>query len=192
MFWSVKMNPLELYELDTIDYLINDEHSSRLNLDSSALEIFTDFSKVEPLVIDSNAKAVDVEDLIKKTQVKLNVVLDSSDEFVGLLSYDNLSSQRIIQLVASGVPRNEIRVADVMIERNTIKALDYEQLVYTNIGGVVDTLQKNGLQHCLVIDVEQRSIRGIISSSEIARKLHLSIPIFKQPSFVDIFHAIRH
>ena len=57
---------------------------------------------------------------------------------------------------------------------------------------VVETLKNNGLNHCLVIDLNNNKIRGLISSSDIARKLHLAINIDTKTSFIKIFEAIHH
>ena len=186
------MKALNLHKLAPFDHLAHPESYENLTQSSSALEIFTDFQKIKPLVIDDNISAEEAEKMMITTHVKLKLVIDSNEEFVGLLSFDNVSSQRIMQLVTQGIPRNEIKVSDLMIHKTSLQALDYEDLAKSTIGEVVETLQKNGVQHCLIVDREHHEIRGLISASDIARKLHLPISIEKIPSFVDIFRVIRH
>lgn len=81
-------------------------------------------------------------------------------------------------------------VTDFMHARNTLKALDYKSVENAVIGDIVETLKENGLQHCLVLDRDKHQIRGIISASDIIRKLHLPVDIMNNSSFVDIFNAI--
>jgi predicted transcriptional regulator len=186
------MNNLQFHPLDTVDQLVRPDDYQHFDLSSSALELLTDFTRVNPLVIDSDTLAEDAEKLMLKTHVKLKVVINSDSEFIGLISYDNISAQNIMRLVASGIARKDIKVADLMMDRSAIKALDYKDISKASIGDVVEALKSKGVQHCLVVDSESHHIRGLISASDIARKLHLSIPIYKQPSFIEIFNEIKH
>jgi DeoR family transcriptional regulator, catabolite repression regulator len=52
---------------------------------------------------------------------------------------------------------------------------------------VLNTLQHNGEQHCLVIDTDSHHIRGVISASDIASRLHIPVHIEKAPTFLNIF-----
>jgi len=42
-----------------------------------------------------------------------------------------------------------------------------------------------------VVDRSGRQIRGLISASDVARRLHIPILIERIPSFVDIFSSVR-
>ncbi len=186
------MKSLNLHKLEPIDHLAYPENHKTLDQDSSALEIFTDFAKSKPLVIHDDLPADVAENLMLTSHVKMKLVVNHNDEFVGLLSFDNLSAQRVMQRMSKGQPRSEIRVSDLMTRKADIQALDYQDLAGSSIAEVIQTLQKNGVQHCLVVNRNTHEIRGLISASDIARKLHLPISIAKVPSFVDIFEVIRH
>jgi len=56
-----------------------------------------------------------------------------------------------------------------------------------SISDVIDILQDNGEQHCLMIDREKHHIRGVFSASDISRKLHLPIDIQEKSSFYRVF-----
>ncbi len=185
------MKTLALHSIDKVDHLVQPEEFQEVTLKSSALDIFTDFKKHRPLMIDKNTLAVEAEKEMLRSHVKMKLVVDDNKEFVGLISFEDIASQNIVKLVANGYQRSELTVADLMTPRSVIKALDYEDVSKANIANLVDTLQQNGVQHCLVVDSTLHHIRGLISASDIARKLKLSISVMKAPSFIDIFKVIR-
>ncbi|MCU4676117.1 CBS domain-containing protein [Catenovulum sp. 2E275] len=185
------MKTLALHSIDKVDHLVQPEEFQEVTLHSSALDIFTDFKKHRALMIDANTLAVEAEQEMIRSHVKMKLVVDEDKEFVGLISFDDIASQNIVKLVANGYQRSELTVADLMTPRSMIKALNYEDVAHANIANLIDTLQLNGVQHCLVVDSEKHHIRGVISASDIARKLKLSISVNKAPSFVDIFRVIR-
>jgi len=79
----------------------------------------------------------------------------------------------------------------MMISRNDLHAFSYADIKKANINDVINTLKNYGLRHCLVIDRENHHIRGVISSSDIARKLQLPIEINTAKSFSRIFEKIQ-
>ena len=82
-------------------------------------------------------------------------------------------------------------MTDFMQPRSRLKAFNYQELEEAVIGDVVEALKYSGQQHYLVLDRETHKIRGIFSSSDIARKLHLAIDIQNRSSFLHIFEAIH-
>lgn len=55
---------------------------------------------------------------------------------------------------------------------------------------LVETLKDNEHQHYLVVDRNNHRIRGVISASDLARKLRLDIRIHKGSSFIAIYQAL--
>jgi CBS domain containing-hemolysin-like protein len=94
--------------------------------------------------------------------------------------------------VAAGEPRTDILVSDVMIPRRDVKALSYGELETATVGDIVESLRCSGQQHCLVVDDDEHSIRGLIAASDVAERLHRRISVKPEPSFADIFSALRH
>lgn len=177
------MHTLPLYKTESVDKLAWPEVQNRLTLQSPAKAVFTDFKQHMPLVIDYDAKAADLEQLMKQSHVKMKIVLDKAGQFSGIVTLADLTSQRIMQKVAQGIPRSELTAADFMQPKSMLQSFDYEQLAYATVEDIICTLKDNGQQHCLVIDREEHVIRGIISVSDIARELHLPLDIQAQPSF---------
>lgn len=185
------MFDLTLSAVHNITHLVQPEEFHELSPCSSALEIFTDFKRYRPITIDGSTPAEEVEMLMRKAHVKMTLVVDADNEFIGTISLDDLSEQRFITLVANGFDRRDILVHELMVPRAHIMALTLHDLEQSSISDVIRALQRSGQQHCLVVDSDGHCIRGVISASDVARRLHIPIHIERIPTFVDIFSSIR-
>lgn len=186
------MKKLRMFSLDSIDHLLQPYEVDDVSLDSPALLVFTDFKKSQPLMIDANTGAAEAEHEMRKAHVKLKFVVDTSLEMVGIVSFRDLSSEAVIKAVADGVSRDDISVADLMRPRSKLRSLDVAELEEATVGDVIHTLQENGEQHCLVTDQIHHHIRGLISASDVARRLHLPVIIEQSPTFASIFDNLHH
>ena len=175
------MHSIPLFSVSDIAHLVQPEEFHELTLNSSALEIFTDFKKHVPLTIDGSLPATDVEAQMRKAHVKMKLVVDAANEFIGTISLDDLDEQHFMQRIAAGSLRHEILVSDLMQSKEHIMALSLDDLERASIGDVIKALQKHGQQHCLVVDRSGRQIRGLISASDVARRLHIPIRIERIP-----------
>ena len=185
------MKTLTMMTLDTTDHLVHPEEFNEVTLNSPALTIFTDFKKHQPIVIEGDTPAIQAEFLMRKAHVRLKLVVDKNDEMIGTISLNELDEQNFIQHLGKGICREDILVKDLMLPRAQIKALSYRELKNSSVDDVVQALKQNHQQHCLVIDPSQHHIRGIVSASDITRRLHMSLVIEKAPTFVDIFQAVK-
>ncbi|GAA5142398.1 CBS domain-containing protein [Thalassotalea piscium] len=181
------MKNLHLFDLEKVDNIIAPKYFEPTTLYSPATTIFTDFKLNSPLKVKANTLAVDVLDLMMKSHVQMKIVVSDSDEFLGIVSTKELSEQRLISEVAKGTPRNEILVEELMLPRNCLSVFDYQELERSKVCDVIFALEQNRLNHCLVVDREHHQIRGVISSSDIARKLHLPLKLNYQNSFNRVF-----
>lgn len=177
------MSNLQLNSIGNIRQLANPVEHLELSLTSPALEFFTDFTEVQPLVVESSLSAVDTVKLMKKTHVRLKLVVNSEDEFVGIVSADNLLERKIVQKLDKGEARSDLPVTDFMIPRSKLKVLEYKEIENSTINKVISALENSGQQHCLVVDSNENIIRGLFSVSDISRKLKVDIDIHDQPSF---------
>ena len=107
-----------------------------------------------------------------------------------VLSLDNLIGPEFMAKVVQGFKREELRVTDFMTPKDKLKAFDYSDVANSTIGNLIEALKERGQQHCLVIDRDTHKIRGLISASDIARKLKLSININSESSFSNIFNVL--
>jgi CBS domain containing-hemolysin-like protein len=188
---EVLMKNLKLVTLENIDHIVTPNDFKKITLDSPATMIFTDFKAFNPLIIEANTKAVDALHLMRKAHVHLKIVMSDNDDFVGVISSFDISEQRIMHKVATGHAREDILVSDLMLPRSRLMAFDIQELKHSTVNNVIDALKQNGLRHCLVMDSKNHHIRGIISSSDIARKLHIPIEITTNVTFAKIFNAVN-
>ena len=187
------MKNMNLITLNSIDHLVHPEEFDEISLDSSAVAVFTDFKEHKPLEIESDIPAVQAEYLMRKAHVRLKLVVDSKAELLGTISLTQLSDQNILIHQQKGLDREDIMVKHLMTPRSDIKALDYKEMMNSTIADVIETLKKDGAQHCLVVETNEHQIRGIISTSDIARRLHMPLDIeTKTTTFVDVFKAIHN
>jgi CBS domain containing-hemolysin-like protein len=185
------MKPLKLFPVEPVDTLREPTDAKPLTTKSSALEIFTDFARHQPQVLEIGATALEADALMKKRHVNMKLVVNHHQQLIGILTSDDLAQQRLIQQATkvSGTPA-DVAVEMLMRPISDLFALDYDELKDSTVDDVVETLRYQGLPHCLVVDHNNHQIRGVISARDIARRLHISLPIFERLSFVDIFNAI--
>ncbi len=185
------MRNLQLFDLDLIDTIVSPEDFTLTSLMSPAINIFTDFKEFKALVTEEHTSAVDVLALMLTAHVRMTMILSKKNDFLGIISTNELSEQSIVAEVGKGISRSEVLVKDLMIPRYKLYALDYKELESATVNDVVTALKNYGLRHCLVVDRGNHHIRGVISSSDIARKLHLHINIIPKTSFKDVFEVVH-
>lgn len=187
------MQAITLFPVARVAHMVQPEEFNDLDMHSPAIEFFTDFKKHRPLTIEGSTLAVDVEMLMRKAHVRMKLVVDADNEFIGTISTEDLSEQYFMIRIANGERLDEITVSDMMCPKDNILALDLDQLERSSISDIIETLKRSGQQHCLVVDRSHDHIRGLISASDVARRLHMPIKIERVPTFVDIFRSIhRH
>ena len=121
----------------------------------------------------------------------MKIVVSKDNDFIGVISTKELSEQHIMAKIAKGLERSEILVSDLMLPRDELHAFDFKQLERSSVNDVVGALENYGLRHCLVLDRDHHHIRGVISSSDIARQLRLPIDIYAKNSFRHIFNLVH-
>jgi len=151
--------------------------SDNTNLYSSALTVFTDFATGGPRVIESNVRADELVTLMRKEHVRMKLVVDSNNQFIGVISLEDLSEDVFIRKVADGYQRSELLVADLMRSKETLLALSYNSLKNSDIESLLFSQRNNPYQHLLVIDETTKAIRGLVSSNDVARELRLDIDV---------------
>ena len=171
------MSHLKLVSLNEIDELLSPEAIDNITINSPATRVFTDFKYNQPLMIDSDVSIDEAERLMKAEHVKLKFVVNNQMKLLGVIALEDINSQQIMKKMAQGLSRNELYVNDFIKPLSAIKALEYSELERTKIKDVVELLKENGHQHCLVIDTGMHKVRGIISASDIARRLKIPMDL---------------
>lgn len=185
------MKKLNLVNLAATDNIISPEQFQEINLKSPAVEIFTDFKDHKALMIDGDTMAITALELMIKTHVRMNIVVAEHDNFIGIISTNELSEQNIVAKLSKGITREDVLVKDLMIPKSDFHAFDYNELLRASVGDVVSTLENYQLRHCLVLDQKSHHIRGVISSSDIARKLHIHMDLNVKQSFGSVYDVVH-
>ncbi|MEQ8800648.1 CBS domain-containing protein [Haliea sp.] len=183
------MKKLHMYPTFEIDELEYPQEPSGLTLASSALDFFTDFRDITPLVILDSTTAVEANKLMRQTHVRMKFVVNNAGHFVGVVVADDLIERKIVMKVSEGHARETIPVSEFMTCKTAMKALDFGEIATARISDVIAALKQSGEQHCLVVDRQNHRVRGIFSASDISRKLHLPINIQEKSSFYKVFSA---
>lgn len=185
--------------LDTLDmtsvYSIQKpEEHSHINLEDTAMLVFTDFMKYQPRMLEEGASVDEALAMMRKTHVRMNLVIDQEEHFKGIISLMDLQSSKVMSASTNlGMPRSELSVREVMLPKEKLHAITLSELRKSTIGDVVQTMQYYGDQHALVVDdVDGHILRGIVSASDIARALHIPLLIGDRAnSFADIYRALH-
>jgi CBS-domain-containing membrane protein len=183
---------LQTCSLQSVDRILRPAEESNIDINSSALRILTDFSTQKPLMIEEQTSVEDAKALMKRAHVRLKLVIDHEENFKGIVSLADLVSVKVIQArERTGLPLADLAVTDVMTEHKALRGIDLRELKQARIGDLLSTMQSVGEQHVLVIDKVDGCIRGIVSASDIARRLH--VPVFiaeRAHTFSDIYRAV--
>jgi CBS domain-containing protein len=192
MHGEVFMKNLTVYAVDAIDHLVQPDEFDDVTPESSALTILTDFKNHRPHVVEAHIPAVEAAELMHQENINFKLVVDKHNEFIGLISIEDLSDQSILLTqVANGMHRDEVLVADLMHHRDAVRAINYEEFRRSSVADIIYTLQRHGQQYYIVVDRDQHHIRGVVSSTEISRRLHAPIYVERQPSVADILSIAR-
>lgn len=189
---TTRMRSLNMYDVEQVDELAWPENYQEITINSPASVVLTDFKKHKPLVIDEGVSAHDTEQLMMNAHVRLKIVVNKENKFLGIVSLTDIHHQEIMKKVAAGHKHDELLVTDFMQPKSQLKAIDCADLMHASVGDLLETLKTNGERHCLVLDKEVHNIRGVVSASDLVRILKLNINLTTPPSFIDIFNVIHN
>ncbi|MEW5250373.1 CBS domain-containing protein [Microbulbifer sp. 2201CG32-9] len=184
------MKNLDFLQLEDLDQLVYPENFSELSLDSPALSFVTDFKDHHPPLLTPSVAAADAAKVMQAGHLNTVLVVDNEGRFSGLLTAEDISSQRVMQFVAAGMKRDELTVADLMRPRSQLKMLSYEQVSKSRIREVLGAMRRDGQKDCLVVDTEMHHVRGLISAAETGQRLHAEINIDEAPTVAGILREL--
>lgn len=169
---------LKTVSLEHYQSLAGSQEALSIDLDSPAETVMTDFRQVRPLTMSLNESVNDATLAMRKVHVRSVIVTDSSEHFRGILTVLDLESRKVLsQATSLGLKREDLSIKDVMVSREKLRGVPLTVLQQGSIGDLLKTLQNEGSQHMLVVNPDSSEICGIISASEIARKLQVPVEI---------------
>ena len=107
-------------------------------------------------------------------------VLGADRRIVGVITATDVLGEKPMTIVAQrGIRRDELLVRDVMTPQERLQALELADVRVARVGHIVATLKSLGRQHALVVQRDaagRHKLRGLFSSTQIARQLGVIIP----------------
>ena len=153
-----------------------------VTLDSPALEVMTDLTRVKAATTQPTTSLRQAEQLMIYQGVRMLFVVTDMPSIEGLITTTDLRGDRQMRIVHErNLTYDELCVADVMTELAALDAVDYGQVSTETVGSAIATLKRLGRNHLLVVENETRQnprrVRGVISRSQIERQLGSAIDL---------------
>lgn len=167
------------------------ELQQNTGLYSPATSVFTDFKVSIPRVIEPTVRADVLAKIMKKEHVRMKVVVDSNNTFLGVVSLEDLSEEAFVKQAAQGYLRDELLAIDLMRAKDQLLAVSYASLKNSDIESLIYSQKANQYQHLLVVDEETKAIRGLISANDIVRQLKLNVDVSTSTSFAKLHDLLE-
>lgn len=162
-----------------------------VHLGDPAMLVFTDFCRVRPVTITADKTIDHALQKMKKSGIRLLVVIDENHHMVGFISAYQILGDKPVRLEeANRVNHSQITVGMLMKPRTQIRVLELRHLRDAKVGHIVSTLHDLEQLYLLVVDKDM--ISGLFSASQISRQLGSSIIDLQEPahSLAELIHAI--
>ena len=150
-----------------------------VTMDSPAIDVMTDLSKVAALAIDPRASLEQAEQRMITAGVRLLFVVNQYQHVTGIITSRDLDGDRVMRsLSEAGGRRQDLTVNEIMTPQRQIEVLEMGDVATSRVGDLVATLKHMGRQHALVVEVDREDrqrIRGVLSTTQIGKQLGESI-----------------
>ncbi|MFW1677395.1 CBS domain-containing protein [Pontibacter sp. JAM-7] len=184
---------LKTLSLDTLNCIASPVVNDPFTPDTPAIRIMTDFRQTEPVQVQLDMSLDEAMELLRRMHVRSGLVTDENGTFKGLVTVADLLSRQVLSIATNqGLNRSDLTIRDLMIPKQKLSGISLQTLLQSNVGDLLKTLKQGGSQYLLVIDDAATAICGIISASDIARKLKIPVDISQRAtSFREIVEIIN-
>ncbi len=188
--------PIRLQGASEVNFLLTpDKETDKVDLRSPALGVMTDFSETRPVTIEETGGLNDALEYMKSQHVRLLLALNGQGHFSGIVTAADIAGDKPMAVMEThGMSRDQVQIRHIMLRKENIRALTYEQIQQSRIGDVMLTLKGSGDQHALVVDESYagvKRLRGLISASDISRLLKIRFDVmYEVKSFAEIERVI--
>jgi CBS domain-containing protein len=185
-------SPLTLVRLGPGARVAEPMAPGRVMLDDPAFSVMTDLREVAAATTRPDETIDQAHAQMIRRGVRLLFVLDGGGAVAGILTATDLLGEKPMRFMRDrGVSHAEILVEDIMTPASTLDALPLLDVAQMRVGHIVATLQAVGRRHLIVAEEGGRRIRGIFSTSQLARQLGVELQTFEVArSFADIEAAL--
>ena len=151
----------------------------RIQLNDSAMDVFTDFHQVMPVITSPETSIDAALDKMKDHGVRLLLVVSKEGDVIGIVTTTDVLGDKPIRVTEeTGVEHANILVSDVMTPHRSITALEMDHLRDACVGHIVATFHQLERRHLLVVDTNERGqhdVRGLFSATQIGKQLGYDI-----------------
>jgi len=164
----------------------------RVSLDDPAFSVMTDLREVSAATTRPEETIDAAHAQMIRRAVRLLFVLDAGGAVAGVITATDLLGEKPMRFMQErGVSHAEILVEDIMTPASMLEALALVEVAQMRVGHIVATLKKVGRKHLMVAEEGGRTVRGLFSTSQIARQLGMELQTFEvAASFADVEAAL--
>ncbi|TDO96752.1 CBS domain-containing protein [Marinomonas balearica] len=184
------MKTLTYVSTKEINDLVWPDVAESTGLYSPATSVLTDFHTRIPRIIEPTVRADILVDVMKKEHVRMKLVVDANNKFLGVVSLEDLSDEIFVKQAAQGYSRDELLAIDVIRAKEDLFAVSYASLKGADVESLLFSQRENQYQHLLVVDEESQAIRGLVSAHDIIRQLKINIDLSRPTSFARLYEVI--
>jgi len=169
--------------------------TSTVTLESPALEVMTDLTKVKAATIHPDQTLRQAEQTMIYQGVRMLFVVNEMPALEGLITSTDLHGERQMSLVHSRNLRfDEMRVVDVMSALSVLDAIGLDFMRIASVSNLIATLRSLGRNHLLVVQGAPgaaQQIRGVVSRAQIERQLGQPVEVTERlGNFAEVVRAL--
>ena len=170
--------------------------TSTVTLESPALEVMTDLTKVKAATIHPDQTLRQAEQTMIYQGVRMLFVVNEMPALEGLITSTDLHSERQMSLVHSRNLRfDEVRVVDVMSALSVLDAISLDSMRIASVSNLIATLRSLGRNHLLVVQAgapgAAQQVRGVVSRTQIERQLGQPVEVTERlGNFAEVVRAL--
>jgi hypothetical protein len=151
-----------------------------VTMDDPAVSVMTDLEKLKVVTITPDVPIDEALSRMIHAQVRMLIVVDKDQQMIGLITARDIMGERPLSYSSrERVPRQAIKVGDIMRSGTEIQVMALADVVDARVGDVVASLKEHGHQHGLVVQRDRAKdadrVRGIFSLVKIGRQLGIEI-----------------
>lgn len=173
------------------DGIIFSDYDQKLDWSSPAVDAMVDFRTRKPRTIRDDCAAEQAERAMLQERDTLRFVLGHKGELAGVITLEDVCAQRVMQLVAGGLEREDILVKHLMQPKDSLRTLSYAKLQNSTVEDIAFSLKRVGAQHCLIKDDRTGRVLGFVAADELSRLLGVGLHIHARPTFATLVHELR-
>lgn len=178
--------------LSQVEHIATGDELGILTLESAATALITNFKQKRPAMLEQDLSIDDALRFMRKSHVRSVIVIDAAENFTGLVTSADLESRKVLARADKmGLQRTELTIRDLMTTKDKLFGIRLHDVENARVGDMLRTLQDLGKPHVLLTD-DQGEIAGLVSASDVARKLHIDVNITeKVTSFAEIYSVVN-